>query len=496
MSPTSPRGLSFTIEGLSPGGKRPGSGPDPFHVLVVADCSGRAARGVCQPIEGRASRAVDVDRLEAVMRGWGARVPTPWTTASGDAYWLEPRSLDDLHPDQLLVSAVPLAELFELRGKLERDVGARDRLAALLAHVEPGVVPLEASAADAPARDAAGGRAAAASESPDDTLARLLGSSRPAASPAASPAVTAGGVDLSRLIRTIVGNAATAQREATPPSPALASAADAELGSRLRALLSSPAWRALEATWRGIDALCRNCPDEERVRTSVLDASFEELGAGLGALPGLLERTGADVLLVDREIGADASELRVLARVLEACAARDVTLLVGARPVLAGCRDFAERDDPEDNAAPLSEDARAAWAELSALRAAGARLALALPRYLLRQPYGASGEPLEQLAFEEILDPRDHEAFCWGNAAYLVARALCVQAADPERGVHPDGGVDLRELPVVHLEGDDGVRIKPCAEAWLSERALGRLRAAGFTVLRGWRDTDRIRVYL
>ena len=494
MSPSTPRGLSFTIGGLSPRGGRPGSGPSRFHVLVAADCSGRAARGICQPLEGRTPSAVDVDRLEAVMRGWGARVPTPLVTASGEACWLEPRSLDDLHPDQLLVSVVPLAELFELRNKHEHDVGARARLAALLDQAEPG-----APQASAVVGGGDGATAHATRESEGDTLSRLLGA--PSAMPAAAPSafatpVTAGGVDLSRLIRTIVGNAASAQREALAPSPALAAAADLELGARLRALLASPALRALEATWRGIDGLCRNCPDEEQVRLSVLDASFDELERGASTLPALLERSGADVLLVDRELGASSAELRALGRLLEACAARGVTLVAGAQPSLAGCADFAEREDPEDNPVPLPEEARAAWAELGSLRGAGARLALALPRFLLRQPYGASGEPLDQLAFEEVLDPSRHEAFCWGNGAYLVARALCVQVAEPGSGVHPDGGVDVRELPVVHLEGDDGGRIKPCAEAWLSERALGRLRAAGFSVLQGWRDTDRIRVYV
>jgi predicted component of type VI protein secretion system len=117
----------------------------------------------------------------------------------------------------------------------------------------------------------------------------------------------------------------------------------------------------------------------------------------------------------------------------------------------------------------------------------------------LRQPYGASGEPIESFAFEEIVDASDHEAFTWGNGAYLLARALCIQRAG-ERGIHPDGSVDVRDLPVVYLEGDalgnDGEsRIKPNAEAWLSERSLGRLRAAGFSVLLGMRDTDRVRVY-
>jgi type VI secretion system protein ImpC len=183
---------------------------------------------------------------------------------------------------------------------------------------------------------------------------------------------------------------------------------------------------------------------------------------------------------------------------LAVCHDRDVSLLTGARPELAGCAHFAELSQPQENEFVPCEDAREAWSALTRARDEGARLGLALPRFLLRQPYGASGEPLEHFAFEEILDASDHESFPWGNGVYLLVRALILDHAG-ERPAHPDGSIDVRDLPVVYLEGDSprGVesRIKPTAEAWLSERALGALRAAGFSVLAGVRDTDRVRVY-
>jgi hypothetical protein len=73
---------------------------------------------------------------------------------------------------------------------------------------------------------------------------------------------------------------------------------------------------------------------------------------------------------------------------------------------------------------------------------------------------------------------------------------LGILHTEADRAVHPDGSVSLRDLPIVHLEREDGIRVKPCAEACLSERALGRLRAAGFSVVHGVRDSDRVRIYL
>jgi type VI secretion system protein ImpC len=524
------RGLSFSIGGIAPQGERlrPRPPDDVLEILVIADCSGRAARGVREPLAGRRAQPIDVDLLEPVTKSWHASVPTSLLDAAGEPFWLTPASLDDLHPDRLLETAAPLAELAELRARLERDAGAASRLSALLEAArssgEGGPSPARAGLADTPSPAVSTPAAAAdaeprAGESGGDLLARLLGGSSAAAAPprGAAPGTAAthppppgkvpAKVDIDRFIRAIVGGAGAPSSSSEASSPtgpsraelaALAAAADAELARRLRAVLAAPAVRALEATWRGIDGLCRHNPDEERVRVSVLDASFEELAANPGELGRRFGDAAPAVLVVDHVFGGQPEPLRALAALLAACREHDVLLLAGAHPHLAGCEHFSELCQPEENAVELSEEAGAAWAEVLAARAAGGRLGLALPRFLLRQPYGAEGEPIERFPFEEILDPAEHEAFSWGNGAYLLARALGNIHAD-ERAEHPDGSIDVRDLPIVYLAGDASgngeSRIKPNAEAWLSERSLGRLRAAGFSVLFGRRETDRVRVY-
>jgi hypothetical protein len=487
-----------------------------LHILVVADCSGRSARGVVAPLAGRRASAVRIEQLDGVMQAWRARVCTPLLDDAGEPFWFAPTSLDDFHPDHLLRSAAPLVELASLRVASATDADAAARLSALLAAAR--LARGESAGAGSGEGGATDAGATARLESPletgSDMLTRLLGSV-PATAPHVPASREAGRVDIDRFIRAIVdgatGDGATHSRSPLPGSPvpsgprpsadalaALRAAAEAELGQRLRALLGTPDVRALEATWRGIDGLCRHNPDEALVRVSVFDASFEEVAAHLGELAVLLEAVAPNVLLLDHQFAPESDSLAVLAALLDLCREREVSVLAGAHAPLAGCAHFNEVSEPDTNAVEWRDDERAAWAEVLAARQRGARLGLTLPRFLLRQPYGGAGEPIEHFPFEEILDPSDHEAFSWGNGAYLLARALGIQHAG-ERGVHPDGSIDVRELPVVYLEGgafgNDESRIKPNAEAWLSERALGRLRTAGFSVLLGWRDTDRVRVY-
>jgi len=498
MSPPSPggRGLSFSIGGVAPkGAPRPSGGNEALSFLVIADCSGRAARGVREPLAGREPGRLDLDHIDGLLNGFRARVPTPLLDAAGAAYVLEPRSLEELHPDHLLEHVPALHGLYTAWKRRDRDPDAAGKLESLLQR--PAVSAPAASSGTAPFIPGN------APESGDDTLARLLGgarsastSSAPTAPPPAAPPAS-GKPDISRLISAIVGSALPAGKAPVPAvDPGLAAAAEVELGRRLRSLLADPGVRALEATWRGLDGLCRSCPDEERIQLKVLDASWAEVAGDLATLDSLIRRRKPDVILLDHQFGADAGELQQLSSLLGVCNTYGVMLLTAGRPELAGCSHFREAEDPHDNEIELGEQARTAWLEIQRQRAAGAQLALSVPRFMLRQPYGGSGEPIEGFAFEEVLDSADHEAFPWGNGAYLLARVLGILHAEGDRATHPDGSVDLREIPVVHLDDQEETRIKPTAEAWLSERALGRLRVGGFSVLVGLRDTDRIRVYL
>jgi hypothetical protein len=492
------RGLSFRLGTTESSAARPRSEDAPLRILVAADCSGRAARGVCEPLSGRRARDIDVDRLDEVFATWGALISTPLRLASGAPLLLAPRTIEDLHPDELLRSAAPLARLLALRDALGTDPDAARRLTALsstapsagTATGDVSVTPVASDVSTTPA-------ASSTSESSGETLSRVLGRAPGAAVDERAPHPAArAAVDIGGFIRSIVGSSATRDPNAVGDATALTSAANVELCALLRALVSDPGFRSLEATWRGVDGLCRNCPDEALVRHSVVDASPAELMADPRGVSALLEASPISILLVDHYFGPSAEDLEALTRLLLACKAHGVVLVTGAHPHLAGCADFAEVPNPEDREVSLSEGARKAWEEAQRARADGAHLALVVPRFLLRQPYGRSGEPIEHLAFEELVEPRDHDAFSWGNGAYLLARALAVVHAGSGGSVHPDGSVDLRELPVVHLEAEEGVRVKPCAESWLSERAVGRLRAGGFSVLQGIRDTDRVRVHL
>jgi type VI secretion system protein ImpC len=104
---------------------------------------------------------------------------------------------------------------------------------------------------------------------------------------------------------------------------------------------------------------------------------------------------------------------------------------------------------------------------------------LALPRILLRLPYGKRSDALEQFPFEELTAARDHEAYLWGNPA--MACALLIGRTFLERGwdMEPGDERDVGDLPAHVYEHDGEKRLQACAEAYLSERAGEAMLARG-----------------
>jgi type VI secretion system protein ImpC len=447
--------------------------PDkPFRILVLADFSGRGARGVREALGTRRLRPVDIDNLESVLAGFGAALNLPEGTIKFE-------SLDDFHPDQLLKNLPASSELLTARRLLRAPAtaaqGARVLERLLGAQQPPPETPSPG--------------AAAAGESTDETLSRLLGSAPTTASPAPK---AGGGVDIQALIKNIVG--ATSSAPAAPAGlPGLTSAVDLELSARLRAILHQPAFQALESAWRALDWLVRRCPDEERIKFLALDASMDELAADLASLHRLLRDQPPDLLVGTYAFGAGLSDLAALGGLARTCASLNSRCLAGAHPQLAGCDSFGLHSDPDDWRLVMPAEVRQAW---QALRTApeASRMGLALPRFLLRQPYGTGSERIDSFDFEEVTDPAAHETFLWGNSAFLCAQLLSEAFTAAGEEMDFAGGGTVGELPVFRFKEQGESAMKPCAEGWLTDRAADALLQQGLIPCLSVRGCDAVQV--
>jgi type VI secretion system protein ImpC len=242
---------------------------------------------------------------------------------------------------------------------------------------------------------------------------------------------------------------------------------------------------------------------------SLIDVSKAELAADLSSAEDP-RATGTYKLLVDPTVNtpggkpwailtlvatfeSSEEDVATLGRLATIARLAGAPILAAASPHAAGCASFAETPDPDDWQRPVSAEEREAW---SALRHhEDARyLGLALPRFLLRLPYGKKDTPVESFAFEEITSESSHEDYLWGNPAFALAELLGRSYGESGWGLRP-GRIDQIDGLPVHIRRFEGeAEAKPCAEAILSHRAAETLINSGLIPVLSVQNSDAIQV--
>ena len=466
--PIRPGNISFDIAFKKTAAREPVDEDTPLRIAVLGGFGGN--------VDDLPSRAiyVDCDNFDTVCAQFGAGLKLPDSTGE---ITLRFHSLDDFHPDHLLQKVPSLAKLTGLRARVANPATA-DAAAAELRDFLGATVETPATAP-----------APAPTESASDLIARLLG--KPATgTPAAATAPAGAKSVVEQIIARSVAPASVPA--ATPAQTSLLSTLDAELSRRLRAVMHHPEFQALESAWRGLDLLVRNASDH--VKLHAISITRAELDRQLAA-PGNPAATGIgrqlEPLAPAVVIGAYSfgeKDTAALAQIARFAAALGTAFIGGAGSDLAGCTSFGTQPNSLDWTPTVS----AAFAELRRAPES-AHLGLALPRFLLRQPYGPGSDAIETFPFTELPTADAHECHLWGSASFLcghhLLNAFSNEGWDMELG---GAGGEIGGLPIHTFKVDGEKEVTPCAEAWLSEKAAEAILARGLMPVLSVRGRDSV----
>ena len=465
---------------------------DRFCIALMGDFSGRAHRGE-RRTRDELSRMkpvrLDADSFDAVIQSFGTRLRLALGADQGRAtIELNPRSLDDLHPDALYDSLPLFAELALLRKRLAQP----STFAAAAATVR------QWAAATATATAATAEDAAPAAPRRQDAV-RTDGGLIDFVALFGLPALQRPPSPIDVLIRAVVQpHLQHSVARESPDAPALIAAVDQALSVSMRELLHNPDFQALEAAWRSLNFLMRRVETDRTLQLWVYDISAEEFAADLAATDAL-ENSGLYQLLVAQP-ALDAQPATPLAWVglySFALTAPHAELLGRAGTVAAhaGAPFIAAIAHPALQGADDSLDSSAtqAWQALRDLPAAR-HLALATPGFLLRQPYGKRSDAIERFAFEELDRRPSQTTLLWGHPAVLAAVLLAQHVRAAGADVAPARQLDLDNLPLWQQVDADGGDIAPsCTEGLLTDREVGRLQSLGLIPLLQHRGQDALR---
>ena len=289
------------------------------------------------------------------------------------------------------------------------------------------------------------------------------------------------------------------------------SALDRKMSEQINKVIHHPDFQQLESAWRGLNYLVMNTSTGKDLKIRVLNISKDETRkmlrqykdaawdqsplfkkvyeAEFGQLGG--QPFGA--FTCDYYFDNSGPDVEVMRGLSKIGAAAHAPFIAGTAPQMIGMQSWQELANPRDLAKQFESADYMAWRSFRDTQDSR-YLALTMPRFLGRAPYGANSNPVDEFAFEEETNG-EHASHLWVNAAYALAGRITDSFktygwTTRIRGVESGGTVE--DLPTATFPTDDGgVDAKCPTEIAISDRREAELSKSGFMALIHRKNTDQ-----
>jgi type VI secretion system protein ImpC len=281
------------------------------------------------------------------------------------------------------------------------------------------------------------------------------------------------------------------------------------ISAQLNEVLHSPDFQRLEASWRGLNYLVMNSETGTMLKLRLLNISkadllkdleravefdqsamfkkvYEEEYGTFGGFP-------YSCLVGDFEFGRHPQDIQLLRKVSGVAAAAHTPFIAAASPKMFDMERFTDLSGPRDLAKIFESAELITWRSFR--ESEDSRyVVLALPRVLLRLPYGPDTKPAEGINFVEDVDGTNHDRYLWGNPAYILAQRITAAFSlygwtAAIRGV--EGGGKVEGLPAHTFHTDEGdIALKCPTELAITDRREKELNDLGFITLVHCKNTD------
>lgn len=470
------------------GSARPDS-ETPFCIAVIGDFSGRSNRHRFEPktVAECRPRLVDRDNFDEALSKLQPELQLP--SEGKTPFVFRFSELDDFHPDRLFAN-----QAFQKLASLRNRVQDSSNFAEVAKELD--LVPASARQNEpvrvnppSPVRLASGSLL-------DDMIDQT--ESRMALEPARK------NDEVREFARQLAAKYSVSAPD--PRQPEVVSAVDQAMSEAMRAVLHHPDFQALEAIWRATFLLVRQLETGAQLKIYLIDVSKQELAADLAPSEDV-GKSGIYHLLVENAVGTPGAEpwTLVVGAFKFGCEVEDAAMLSQLSSVAhrAGAVFLAEADSsllgcPALATAPNPREWNDSnqhnfWKQLR-LSPESASAGLALPRFLLRLPYGAETSAVESFAFEEFSGPPSHNAYLWGNPAFALALLLGQSFNEAGWEMRPGTLSQIEHLPIHTYRMEGYSESKPCAEVLLTDEAVERILDQGLIPLVSYKGRDSVRV--
>lgn len=262
----------------------------------------------------------------------------------------------------------------------------------------------------------------------------------------------------------------------------------------MRWLMHHCDFRTLESAWRGVDWLRRRAMKGGQVQIVLYDITRQEFAADLMASDDLSSCAIFELLIEKATKGASGEPWAAIVGDYSFDLTHEDADLLGrmARISRAASAPFLSTVDSRvlEKSFDPGADAAAAWDALRQLPES-ALVGLALPRFLLRLPFGEM-KSIDRFEFDEV-GPEPDKQYLWGNPGLACASLLAQSFQKQGWAFKPGAVMDLANMPM-HVYREDDEHKVTLAEAWLERKAAEKLTALGIMSLLCVKGRDSIQL--
>ncbi|MCP4352120.1 MAG: type VI secretion system contractile sheath large subunit [Desulfobacterales bacterium] len=284
---------------------------------------------------------------------------------------------------------------------------------------------------------------------------------------------------------------------------------DELISKQLNEVMHNEELQKLEASWKGLHYLVMNTETGAMLKLRLMNITKSEL---LNDLEKAVEFDQSQLfkklyeeeygtfgghpysmLIGDYEFGRHPQDIALLEKISNVAAAAHAPFIAAAGPKLFDMESFTELGIPRDLTKTFESTELIKWRSFRETEDSR-YVTLALPRILMRLPYGAETAPVDGLNFEEDIDGKDHKKYLWGNPAYALGQRITnafslYKWCGAIRGV--EGGGLVQGLPAHTFNTDEGdIALKCPTEIAITDRREKELSDLGFISLVHCKGTD------
>ncbi len=272
---------------------------------------------------------------------------------------------------------------------------------------------------------------------------------------------------------------------------------DKRISSQVNEVLHAPAVQKLESAWRGLKFLIERVDFRENIKVEMVNASKEDLITDFEDSPEIVKsglyRTVYSsefgtfgghpygLMVANFDIGPGPQDIQLLRNCASIAAMAHAPFITNAAPQFFGSDSFVDLPKLKDLKSLFEGPQYARWNGFRDSEDAR-NVALCMPRFLLRLPYGQETVPSKTFNFEEeVVD--HHDRYLWGHASIAFASRVADSFAKYRwcpNIIGPQAGGTVDALPLHNYQAMGEIQTKIPTEIQLTERREFELAEEGF----------------